>query len=253
MPATRGGGGGTSFARTLADSTTTALAGGATYTSAAFDTSTATKIVGTCLADQPGTLHVEQSQDGINWDVISSRPVTVDPNSRGTEFDVEVAAPYGRVRYVNLATAQTVFRLYTYVSNSQSEGGNRVEPRKTTQLMHNAVDLTSDETDYASEELDCVPYSKFLLMYDITETGTLVNGDRLRIRVQHREPGGTWRDYVTGPFGALYEEESTTPCNLSVSGDCVGEKMRIVITTDYTNADPSSNYFTITTKVILME
>lgn len=243
----------TSFSRTLVASTTTALGGAGTYTSASFATSSATKIVGTCLADQPGTLYVEQSQDGTNWDVSSSFPVNTDPNSRGLEFIVEIAAPYGRARYVNLATAQTVFRLYVYVSNSQAEGGNRVEPRKTTRLMLNALNLTADDTDYPSEELDCVPYSKFLLMYDFTETGSLVNGDRVRIRVQFREPNGTWRDLANGPFGYLAEEESTTPCNLCVHSDCVGEKMRIVATTDYTNADPSSNYFTITARVTLME
>lgn len=129
----------------------------------------------------------------------------------------------------------------------------RVEPRKSTHLMHNAEDLTADDTDYASAELDCMPYSKFLLMYDITETGTLVDGDRLRIKVQFREADGTWRDYMNGPFTALYEEESTTPCNFCVSGDCVGEKMRVVVTTDYTNADPATNYFTISTRVTLME
>ncbi len=122
-------------------------------------------------------------------------------------------------------------------------------PRKTTYLMHDAVDLTVDDTDYASEEIDVMQESKFLIMYDITETGVLVNNDRLRIRVQFREAGGTWRDYMNGPFGALYEEESTTPCNYAVSGDCGGEKMRIVVTTDYTNADPTTNYFTITIQV----
>jgi len=119
--------------------------------------------------------------------------------------------------------------------------------------MHDAVALTVDDTDYASEEIDCVQKSKFLLLYDITETGVLVNGDRLRFTVQFREAGGTWRDYYPGPFGALYEEESTTPCNICVSGDCNGEKIRIVATTDYTNADPTANYFTITTKITLME
>jgi len=125
-------------------------------------------------------------------------------------------------------------------------------PRKTTYLMHDAVDLTVTETDYPSEEIDCMQESKFLLLYDITETGILVDGDRVQFRVQFREAGGTWRDYQNGPFGYLAEEESTTPCNKSVLGDCIGEKIRIVATTDYTNADPTTNYFTITVKLTLM-
>ena len=123
---------------------------------------------------------------------------------------------------------------------------------KKTTIEHDAVALTVDDTDYAAAEIDCEVCTDFLLMYDITETGTLVDGDRLRIRVQFREEDGTWRDYGNGPFGALYEEQSTTPCNICLSGCCIGERMRIVATTDYTNATPASNYFTITSKVTLM-
>jgi len=126
-------------------------------------------------------------------------------------------------------------------------------PRKTTYLMHEDLALTVDDTDYPSEEIDCMQESKFLLMYDITETGVLVDGDRLRFRVQFREAGGTWRDHLRDQFVSLYEEESTTPCNVCVPGDCLGEKIRIVATTDYTNATPANNYFTVTTKVTLME
>ena len=132
-----------------------------------------------------------------------------------------------------------------------------VKPRKTTYLLLNALPLTVDDHDYLSTdyyaEIDCMQESKFLVLYDITETGVLVNGDRLQIRIQFREAGGTWRDYQNGPFGYLAEEESTTPCNKCVSGDCVGEKIRIVVRTDYTNADPTANYFTITSKITLLE
>jgi len=123
---------------------------------------------------------------------------------------------------------------------------------KTTHTTHDAVALTVDDTNYVSTEINCSPFFKFVIMYDITETGVLVNNDRLRVRVQFREAGGTWRDYANGPFGALYEEESTTPCNFAVVGDCVGERMRVIVTTDYTNANPAANYFTITCKVSLM-
>lgn len=125
--------------------------------------------------------------------------------------------------------------------------------RKKTYDLHTALALTVDDTDYPSEEIDCSQEAKFLLMYDITETGVLVNGDRVIFTIQFREPGGTWRDYANGPFGFLAEEESTTPCNKAVSGDCIGEKMRLIATTDYTNADPTTNYFTITTKLTLLK
>ncbi len=131
-----------------------------------------------------------------------------------------------------------------------------VKPRKPTYSVFDALDLTVDDTDYPSTEyfpeIDCMQEEKFILMYDITETGVLVDGDRLRFQVQFREAGGTWRTLYNGPFGALYEEESTTPCNIAVVGDCIGEKMRVVITTDYTNATPANNYFTVTCKITVM-
>lgn len=98
------------------DATTVILAGDATYTSAAFSLLGYHKIVGTAIADEPGTLYVEQSQDNVNWDLISSLPVNVDlTNPRSAGFQIDVLAPFGRVRYVNLATAQTVFRLTTHL------------------------------------------------------------------------------------------------------------------------------------------
>ena len=114
------------------------------------------------------------------------------------------------------------------MSTSHITAPQYIYVKKVTQSMLNDVTLTIDDTDYPSSELDCSLYRSFLLMYDITEVGTLVNNDRLRISVQFREVNGTWRDYANGPFGALYEEESTTPCNFAVSGDCVGERVRIV-------------------------
>ncbi len=117
--------------------------------------------------------------------------------------------------------------------------------------MHNAVPLTVDDTDYNSVSLNCKIAEKFLIQYSITETGVLVDGDRIRILVEFSDDEVTWYGYNNGPFGVLYEEESTTPCDISVSGDCTGEFMRITVTTDYTNATPANNYFTITTKITL--
>jgi len=125
-------------------------------------------------------------------------------------------------------------------------------PRKITTPVFPSTALTVDNATTNGIEVDCMAYSKFLLIYRLTETGTLVDGDRLRIQVQFREAGGTWCDYAVGPFGALFEEESTTPCNICVSGDCVGEKIRITATTDYTNVTPANNYFTLIAEITLM-
>ena len=90
-------------------STTTALGANASYTSGSFTVSGYGRIVGSCYADQAGTLYVEQSSDGTNFDVQSTFSYSA---GALLGFSVEVVAPTARVRYVNGATAQTVFRLY---------------------------------------------------------------------------------------------------------------------------------------------
>lgn len=94
----------------LVDSKTDVLEANETYTSPTFNLSGYRKIVGSVIADQVGTLYVEQSQDNVNWDMRSSYPVAADVM---IGFISPVLAPYGRVRYVNGGTTQTKFRLYT--------------------------------------------------------------------------------------------------------------------------------------------
>ena len=65
----------------------------------------------TVFADQAGTLYIEQSSDGANWDI--SESISVSANT-GQGISREVIGRYVRVRYVNGATAQTVFRLYVW-------------------------------------------------------------------------------------------------------------------------------------------
>lgn len=66
------------------------------------------RLVGSVLSDQAGTLYIEQTQDGTNYDVSVSIAVAA---NTGVSFSEEVVAPGCRARYVNGATAQTVFRL----------------------------------------------------------------------------------------------------------------------------------------------
>ena len=133
-----------------------------------------------------------------------------------------------------------------------SMGEGRIVKKTTVEGLAE-TDLTVDDTTTNGDEINCERFNRFLLAYEVTETGVLVNGDRIRFVVQFREPDGTWHDYYNGPFGALFEEESTTPCSICVSGICLGERMRITVTTDYTNATPANNYFTVTARVTLVE
>ncbi len=87
------------------------LNAGLSYTSDVFDVSYFKYITGTVFADQNGTLHIEQSPDGTNFD----GPAMVSYfASQPTKFKLETVAPFARVRFVNGPVDQTVFRLYFF-------------------------------------------------------------------------------------------------------------------------------------------
>ena len=99
------------LALVLLDYRVTPLGANASWTSAVDSDPATGRIVGSVYADQAGTLYIEQSPDNVNWDIVDSFSVSA---GAGFGFSVEKVCPYARVRYVNGATAQTVFRLYVY-------------------------------------------------------------------------------------------------------------------------------------------
>jgi hypothetical protein len=86
------------------------LGANATYTSGTLVTDRADNISGSVFADQTGTIFIEQSHDGQNWDISTEYPISA---SDGKGFSEALYAPYVRIRYVNGAAAQGAFRLYT--------------------------------------------------------------------------------------------------------------------------------------------
>jgi hypothetical protein len=90
--------------------TNTPLSANASFTSISEDRSSYNHktVVAHAFADQPGTLYIEQSPDGTNWDIVESISV---PANTGTALVTTVKSRSVRIRYVNGATAQTVFRL----------------------------------------------------------------------------------------------------------------------------------------------
>lgn len=87
--------------------TTTAL-GTTTYTSKVFPTQGFGRIVGTVFSDASGTLKVEQSPDGTNFDQVDSIAVT---GGTGAKISVEVVAPYAQLVFTP-SGSQAKFRLY---------------------------------------------------------------------------------------------------------------------------------------------
>ncbi|MDE3077996.1 MAG: hypothetical protein KGJ86_21435 [Chloroflexota bacterium] len=96
------------------DSTSTPLTGSATYTTATPVSLVGwARITGTVFADQAGTLNIDQSSDGGgHWDYTTTIAITA---STGAAFSVEVVSPLARLRYVNGSSAQTAFRLYSWM------------------------------------------------------------------------------------------------------------------------------------------
>ena len=89
------------------EATTTPLTGAATFTGGTLITDTYDTVVGTVFSDQSGTAFIDQSNDGTNWDLVTSVAVT---GGTGAAINVALVAPYFRARYVNGATPQTAFR-----------------------------------------------------------------------------------------------------------------------------------------------
>jgi len=89
--------------------TTATLLANAEWVSAAFPVPGLTQINGSVVADQPGTLYIEQSEDRVNWDI--STYYEIIPND-GKGFHFKTLLTYMRVRYVNGAIPQNAFRLY---------------------------------------------------------------------------------------------------------------------------------------------
>lgn len=67
------------------------------------------EVFGHALADQAGTLYVEQGRDGIFWDVVDTLAVAADTAVR---WNIPIKARYVRVRWVNGAVNQGSFRIY---------------------------------------------------------------------------------------------------------------------------------------------
>lgn len=106
--------------------TTTALGANASYTGTARDTQLDSSspycylgfIRAAALADQPGTLYIDESPDNTIW-VLGVRSVAVSANTVAI-IEHKPIYRYVRVRYVNGATAQTSFRLWSRVGGVQS-------------------------------------------------------------------------------------------------------------------------------------
>lgn len=119
-----------------ANSTTSVLAGGATFTGTSEDVSNYAIIYLTVFASHASAtdgLSLQQSSNGTNWDVVDTYTV---PAASGRSFSVNPAGQFFRVVYTNGGTLQTSFRLQTIYKRFIGQGSS-----------DRAGDAVSNETD----------------------------------------------------------------------------------------------------------
>ena len=96
--------------------TSSVLGSNGTWTSSAIKTNLAGSVRGIVFSDKGGSLTIEFSSDGTNWDY-KTTAISV-TGGTGKSFNEAIVAPYFRLVYTNGATAQTEFRIaantYTY-------------------------------------------------------------------------------------------------------------------------------------------
>lgn len=105
-----------------ANSTTTPLGSAGVFTGTSVDVSQYASITISAFADQAGTVNIQQSTDGTNWDITGdSYAVTA---STVRPISTPVFARFARVVYTNGGVAQTTFRLQTILHTVQPWGSS---------------------------------------------------------------------------------------------------------------------------------
>jgi len=99
------------------NSSNTLLNANQTFTGSAVDVSSYPSCIVSCYASHAGTLYVEFSTNGTNWD--SSIVFNIEANNNEVHR-VSVSKQYYRIRYVNGGTNQTTFRLQSIKGYQQS-------------------------------------------------------------------------------------------------------------------------------------
>ncbi len=105
------------------NTSTGALAASATYTGTG-ELNQLPYVIVDCTADVSGTLFFEFSVDNSNWSAYPKNGISVSAGSRVVHSALK-GGRYFRARYVNGATLQNTFRLYTYF-DIQGESGKNV-------------------------------------------------------------------------------------------------------------------------------
>lgn len=136
-----------------ANSSSTVLGAAGAFTGRAEDVSIYAAVNVFAFADQAGTLFVEFSVDGTNWDKSNSFAVTA---STASIQSLAPSAQFVRVRYVNGATPQTVFRLQTFYQPLPPAAPTTVTVTPLAVGLHaNAWNAAAVGVNGVSNSVDC--------------------------------------------------------------------------------------------------
>jgi hypothetical protein len=97
-----------------ANSTTTALDGGASFTAPGSEVSNIIGVTVFVSADVAGTLYVECSADGSSWPISKAHQIEA---GKAVEINEDISGRYFRTRYLNGASGQSSFELITTARN----------------------------------------------------------------------------------------------------------------------------------------
>ena len=163
------------------NSTTTPLAASTTFTGTSEDVSSYASISIICKSDVAGTLTLQFSNDGTNWDVVNTYIVS---GGTGLDFVKVVTAKYYRVTYINGATPQTYFRLQSIAHVSKSVppiAQNAISAVSTTNST-NSVLLASASFTGTSEDVST--YSSVVVTMYSDQAGSCL--------IQQSSDGTNW-------------------------------------------------------------
>lgn len=204
-------------------SSTTPLAGGATYTSAAFEVTKYSAInvnVFSNVASATDGLRVEFSTDGTNWDH-SHR--TTYPGTTGIGYIFNVEYRYARVVFVNGATAQAAFRLQTILKRQFTDASlftldQTVSGTMFSKLVKSALTAKNPSGSYIS--IDATNGGNLKVSLEEIETGVVIpvtdNGGSLTVDGSVSVSNFPATQAVTGPLTDSQLRASAVP--VSVSG-----------------------------------
>ena len=163
---------GQNYLISINNSSTTPLGGGATFTGTAEDITGYSTIGVMAFADQAGTLYIDYSTDGTNWDYSDS--FTIYANTAITAQN-EPHGRYYRIRVVNGGAAQGVLRLQSiYQSLAMTQNkiqiSDTIAPNDTAILTKGVI--TGKTTGGGGGYVDVKVNPSGALTADVTQSGT---------------------------------------------------------------------------------